>query len=137
MTLVDAGPLIACVNRGDRYHRWSADQIRGETDPLLTTEAVLTEAIFVAGSRLGWTAQEALWRVVVRGDLIVWRPELRDLCRMFELMSQYRDLPMDFTDATLVACAERLNVSRVITLDRRDFSVYRLSGARAFELAAP
>lgn len=135
--LIDAGPLIACVNRGDRQHLWSADTVRAEPGPPLTTEAVLTEAMYVAGARLGRLAQEALWKVVKRGDLAVWRPELSDLQRMAQLMERYRNRPMDFAGASLVACAERVRVRRIIMLDRADFSVYRLSGDRTFDVVAP
>ena len=45
--------------------------------------------------------------------------------RVRELMRKYRDLPMDVADAALVAVAEREGITRVFTLDRRDFEVYR------------
>lgn len=37
------------------------------------------------------------------------------------LMAKYRDMPMDLADATLVAAAEALGLTRVFTLDR-DFT---------------
>ncbi|MCX6361022.1 MAG: PIN domain-containing protein [Armatimonadetes bacterium] len=136
-TLVDAGPLIAAVNRGDTYHAACAALLRAQTDPLYTTMSVLTEAMYVAGARLGWTAQEALWRVSLRGDLLLVHPDSTDMQRMSALMHRYRDLPMDLADASLVVAAERLGTCRIITLDRKDFSVYRLHGRRAFEIAGP
>jgi predicted nucleic acid-binding protein len=47
-----------------------------------------------------------------------------DLTEIKALMTKYRDLPMDFADATLVQIANREKISRIFTLDRRDFSVY-------------
>lgn len=41
-------------------------------------------------------------------------------------MQEYTDLPMDFADATLVSMAESLGTQKVFTLDRGDFSVYRI-----------
>jgi predicted nucleic acid-binding protein len=49
-------------------------------------------------------------------------------------MRQYRDVPMDFADAALVAYAERENLDEIFTLDRRGFSVYRLRGRRGFTI---
>ncbi len=40
-------------------------------------------------------------------------------------MEQYADRPMDFADASLVAAAEDLRLTRVFTIDRRDFLTYR------------
>ena len=45
---------------------------------------------------------------------------------------KYRDLPMDMADAALVRVAEREGIRRVLTLDHRDFSVYRLSRKGSF-----
>jgi hypothetical protein len=49
-------------------------------------------------------------------------------------MQKYRDLPMDFADAALVGLAEREHITRVFTLDRRGFSVYRAAGIRRFDI---
>jgi hypothetical protein len=44
---------------------------------------------------------------------------------------------MDLADATLVALAEALGISRVFTLDHRDFSIYRFKQTRRFILIPP
>ena len=49
-------------------------------------------------------------------------------------MEKYADRPMDYADATLVALAEDLDTELVFTLDRQDFSIYRLHGGRAFQV---
>ncbi len=49
-------------------------------------------------------------------------------------MEKYRDLPMDFADASVVAAAaERLATQQVFTLDR-DFYVYRFANGTAVEV---
>ena len=45
--------------------------------------------------------------------------------RIRELMRRYADLPMWFSDAAVIACAERSG-GRVLTFDRRDFAVVAL-----------
>ena len=60
--------------------------------------------------------------------------EAGDIRRMRELMRKYRDLPMDVADAALVTVAEREGISRVFTLDRRDFEVYRPAKIGRFSL---
>ena len=100
---------------------------------LVTTWPAFTEAISLLGDRVGWSAQELLWRLVLRRDLIL--RDLDEACvgRSRELMKKYRDVPMDLADATLVALAEKLSVSRVLTLDR-DFRIYRIKGRKTFEI---
>jgi predicted nucleic acid-binding protein len=57
----------------------------------------------------------------------------------FRLMEQYRDCPMDFADASLVAAAQQLQISEVFTVDRNDFYTYRFRVGheqRAFSVIA-
>jgi hypothetical protein len=50
-------------------------------------------------------------------------------------MLQYADRPMDLADASLVATAEREDLRRVFTVDRRDFAAYRVKrGHRSYAL---
>ena len=41
-------------------------------------------------------------------------------------MEQYADHPMDLADASLIVAAEALNTRKVFTVDRHDFSTYRV-----------
>jgi hypothetical protein len=50
------------------------------------------------------------------------------------LMGRYADTPMDYADATLVLLGEGLGVKDILTLDRRGFSVYRMTRRTSFRL---
>ena len=133
MTLTDAGPLVALIDAGEPDH----DRCRAALDalvlPLLTTWPAFTEAIHLLGRAAGWPAQAALWRMIDRDVLIV--AELAgDLpARAAELMRRYRDHPMDFPDATLVALAEDRGARVIFSLDGH-LRTYRLRGGRHLEL---
>lgn len=133
MILVDAGPLIALIDRGEPDHQRCVETLSSLTAPMVTTWPAFTEAMYLLGSAGGWKAQEALWKLLGRGDLqfVPLNDAVQD--RTQALMAKYRDMPMDLADATLVAAAEALGVTRVFTLDR-DFQVYRWRGKRKFEV---
>jgi uncharacterized protein len=57
-----------------------------------------------------------------------------NLTRASALMEKYRDIPMDFADATLVSLAEETDTGEILTLDRRGFGTYRMHGNKAFTL---
>jgi predicted nucleic acid-binding protein len=135
--LMDTGPLVAIVNRGDTHHQQCAELLRSLSVPFYTTLQVLTETLYLAGSRLGWPAQQAVWKMVLRGDLLLEPTSPQELVRMAELMEKYRDHPMDSADASLVALAERLSVTRIFTLDVNDFSTYRMNDNRSFIILGP
>lgn len=131
MILTDAGPLVALIDRGEPDHLRCQEALARLHGPLLTTWPAFTEAMDLLGEAGGWTAQEALWRVLRRGDLVVEMPQ--QLERVATLMSKDRSLPMDLADASLVALAEERGLTTVFTLDR-DFRVYRLPRGKAFTI---
>ena len=132
--LTDAGPLIALIDRRDQHHRACMAAVNGMPRPLETVLPALVEAMYMLGERSGWRGQEELWQLFQLRELVVAALDDVDLNRACELMRQYRDVPMDFADATLVALAERRNQPEMFTLDRRGFLTYRLRGRRAFVL---
>jgi predicted nucleic acid-binding protein len=79
-----------------------------------------------------WEAQKTLLEMIASDDLTV--PGLDGIIgRTQSLMAKYRDVPMDFADASLVAVAEKNHWDTIFTLDT-DFRVYRLGGRRAFQI---
>lgn len=133
MILVDAGPLVAIIDRGEVDHKACTEVLPDLTGPMMTTWPAFTEAAYLLGSAGGWSAQDALWKLLARRDLKLVDLDESMLERSRALMAKYQDLPMDLADATLVAVAEALNVKRIFTLDS-DFRVYRFRNRRAFEI---
>jgi len=129
--LIDAGPLVALLHRDDRDHARCVAALRGARTALVTTWPPLTEAMYLLNFSAG--AQDALLEMVERGALRVLPIEESDISRIRALIRKYRDLPMDLADATLVRVAEREGIQQVFTLDRRDFTTYRV-GRRAFAI---
>lgn len=124
--LVDTGPLVALLDRSDAHHLACRDALRSSRDRLVTVWPVLTEATHLLAFSV--EAQDALLEMVALDAPALLPLQKEDLPRIRGLMRQYRDLPMDFADAALVRVAERERIRRVLTLDRRDFGVYRAAG---------
>lgn len=130
--IVDAGPLVAIILRTDPHHQACLDCTRQISTGLVTTWPAFTEAVYLLGRRSGWDAQSALLRLALKGALAVNGPDEGMMPRIHELMRKYRDVPMDFADASLVALAEQRGEVDLFTLDS-DFEVYR-AGRKSFRL---
>ena len=89
--------------------------------------------MYLVGRRFGFKQQQDLWNLVTIGALVLHASSAGERVRMEELMRQYRDVPMDLADASIVAAAEELGETRVFTLDG-DFRIYRLNGTAPFEI---
>ena len=130
--IVDAGPLVALLDQRDVHHAACVAALRALREPLVTTWPAFTEAMYLLGC--SWRGQTALWSRVETGALTLAPLDEGDAPRMRELMEKYRDLPMDLADASLVRIAEREDLTRIFTLERRHFSVYRPGRRRRFSI---
>ena len=130
--LVDAGPLVALIDRGDAHHADCVAALKTIRDPLLTVWPAFTEAMYLLGG--SWAAQNALWSRLETDALTLAPLDAADAPRMRELMDKYRDQPMDLADAALVRIAERESLNRIFTLDKRHFSIYRPGRRRRFAI---
>ena len=132
LAVVDAGPLYAAADAGDDHHAASLAVLSRRDLRLVVPALAVAEATYFVGTRLGSVAESAFLRAL--GALDVEGPAPDDFVRMAELVEQYRDFPLGGTDASVVALAERLDASVVVTLDHRHFSAVRPRHREAFEL---
>jgi predicted nucleic acid-binding protein len=122
--LIDTGPLVAVFDRLDPGHARCANVLRTIREPLFTTVPVLTEAFcMLQPESIG---SDGLREMIARRGVSVWYFQPASLSRAFELMAHYRDHPMDFADASMVAAAEELGARKIFTIDRNDFATYRV-----------
>ena len=127
--LIDSGPLIALFDRNDKYHQASVEFIKNNRSELITTLASITEVLHLLDFNRNAQVDFLSW--VDAGAVKVESITTDDFQRIKELIIKYSDLPMDFADACLVFLGEKMNVSKVATIDR-DFDIYKLKGKRSF-----
>lgn len=130
--ILDTGPLVALLDEDQKAHDRCREFFSHWTRPVLSTEAVLTEAThLLARVRNG---PEACLDFFLRGAALLVPVSRARVERSRELVHRYADIPMDYADATLVALADEIGTDRVFTLDRRGFETYRLRRKRAFKI---
>ena len=130
--LLDTGAFVALVDRDEKAHVACVAALESWQGPVVTTEAVLTETLYLVGPQ--WRSQTTCLEFILRGAFQVVPSSLASLKRVSALMEKYRNVPMDFADATLVVLGEELETDWVFTLDRRGFSTYRLGQRKPFQI---
>jgi predicted nucleic acid-binding protein len=132
--LIDTGPLVAFLNRRDRFHDWAVAQLDEIEPPLLTCEAVLSESCFLLRhDPAGPTAVLDL----VHNDLLRVGLNLQaEIVALRRLARRYSRIPMSLADACLVRLAELNADSVLLTLDS-DFRIYRMHGRQVVPTLMP
>ncbi|MEY4517871.1 MAG: hypothetical protein RLZZ499_470 [Cyanobacteriota bacterium] len=95
MILCDTGVLLCLVDRSQSQHSVYIKAIAGLEKPLVTTWACLAEAMYLALKQGGWQMQKQLSRFLLGNLLIIHEIHSGDYDRLFALMEQYQDRPMD------------------------------------------
>lgn len=132
--LIDTGPLVAYLNRADRYQEWARSRLAELSPPLLTCEAVLAETCFILAKYPG--GQAAVLELLTRGAVRIDFDLQRELEPVSRLIARYANVPISLADASLVRMSEIHSDSAVLTLDS-DFRIYRRHGRQVIPLITP
>lgn len=131
--LIDTGALLAAIAENDNLHDICTLALEEESDPLLPY-IVLPELAYLILRDIGYSTLVQFLHSVAAGDLPLVESTSGDLERAAQLLTQYADARIDFVDCVIVAMAERLNITRILTVDRRHFMLFRPKHCRMFEL---
>ncbi len=123
LVLLDADPSLHAAARAPLEH-----------ERIIVPSSVVCEVDYIATARLGAATAQTFLDDLVSGAYDLMRIDLTDMQRALELTQQFGDAGIGFVDASIVALAERYRVPRILTLDKRHFSMFRPKGLGHLEL---
>lgn len=129
--ILDAGPLIAAINRQDEYHEWACHTLERLGPPFYSCAEAMAEAAALTGR------PAAIVEMIQAKEILLSFDLAEQTAAVLALLKKYNDRKMDLADACIVRMTELMRTSQVITLDRSDFSVYRRNGREIISIIAP
>jgi predicted nucleic acid-binding protein len=120
--LLDTGIVYAYYDRSDAWHERARELIENEQRGLLLPAPVIPEADWLIGQRLGARGRFTFYSGIVDGYYLVADLPRAAFARVAELNRRFDDLELGFVDASIVALAESLGLTRIATTDRRHFA---------------
>ncbi len=130
--LVDTGPLVAIMSSSDQYHALCVRALQDLPGPLFCCWPVITEAAWLLQDDDGAVRQ--LLESIAAGFLEILSLQGAEAAKIGALMEKYKNIRPQLADASLLYLAERDGIDTIFTLDRRDFSVYRIGRKRTFRI---
>ena len=134
MVIVDTGVLYAMVDRDDRWHERVKAYLQTQPDIMIVPTTVLPEVCYLLNTYISQDAERSFVISLLQGEMKIENLTTDDLRRTLNLLEKYADANIGLVDATVVAIAERLKVRRILTTDRRHFSLIRPRHYSHFEL---
>jgi predicted nucleic acid-binding protein len=132
--LIDTGPIVAILCREDASHSQCVELLRSLDGELCTTWPVVSESIFLLGGRADRI--KTLLEMFASGAIHI--ASLGSESTVIEWLEafyeRFNEHAPDLADATLMYLAERDSLTKIFTLDTRDFAIYRTSDGRALQI---
>lgn len=130
--LVDTGPIVAILSSDDPHHAVCSSELRKHRQPWLTCWPVLTEAAWLVRKESGGV--QRLFELVEKGVIEVVELDAEAPAWVAKFLERYASLKAQVADAALMYLAEQRDVKNILTLDRRDFSVYRTTAGKGLHV---
>ena len=130
MLIVDTGFLVALYIRRDKLHSLALNFLQQNQESLITTSAVIVENCYFLDSK----AKVALLNWIQLGGVEVVDIPIFAYSEIAQTIEKYADHDIDFTDATLIWLANQYYQQQILTVDKNDFSAFRLKNNKWFDL---
>lgn len=131
--IADTGFIVALLNRSDAMHSLVTN-IYAQQKEILVPQTVLAEVAYLVGRNAGVGTVAAFLKGLSTSRFCLVALTDEDVMRVAEILEEYADSRIDFVDASVVAVAERYSTVKILTLDRRDFRLFRPRHCDSFEI---
>lgn len=132
--ILDISFLVATVDIKDKNYGRVLDVIVDLKEVLVLPTTILPEVFHLLTSRLGYPTTRQVLTELANSNVIIEGIDKTDLKRVTEILNQYADSELDFVGATIIAIAERLNITKILTLDKHIFSIITPQHCAGFEI---
>lgn len=126
MLTLDTSGILAGLNKHDPHHAEARAALGDDGGPFIVPAGIMAEVAYLTEVRLGAEVLAIFLEDLEEGAFTLDCGE-DDLSRVRALIARYRDLPLGYADAAVIACAER-NSGRVLTFDFRHFPAVAREG---------
>lgn len=132
--MVDTNVWLAAADRRSDRHRACVELLAAHASELASLVPVIAETSWLILDRHGPAAHQQFLGLIGAGHLNAVDLTRDDWARSIDLCHTYRDMRLDLMDASIIAVAERLNVTTIATMNHRDFAIVRPAHHTSFEL---
>ncbi|KXS91548.1 PilT protein domain-containing protein [Microcystis aeruginosa NIES-88] len=133
ITISDTGFVVALLNQSDIKHS-DVVAIYQNYQQILLPQTVLAEVAYLVGRSAGVSTVAAFLKGLSASRFHLIPLSETDVIRVSEILEEYKDSRIDFVDATVMEIAERLKITLILTLDQRDFRLFRPKHCQSLEI---
>ena len=131
--VADTGFVVALLNSSDIKHK-DVTAVYLQQRQILLPQTVLAEVAYLLGRDAGISTVVAFLRGMADSRFNLIGLINSDVERVAKILEKYADSRIDFVDASVMAVAERYSITTILTLDQRDFRLFRPQHCETFDI---
>jgi predicted nucleic acid-binding protein len=132
--LLDTGFLYSTLNKRETVHLETVKILSAIYEQIVLPVPAITEVAYLVLRDLGAKALADFIENLPEMNVVFETPTAEDYKRAAEILRKHNDANIDFVDAVIVAISERLNITKILTVDRRHFGAFKPRHCAAFEI---
>lgn len=132
--LIDSSFLIALYDKTADEHEEVNAVAKLYRAQFLVPQVVLTEVLYLVKRETGIRGAIQFLDEFLGSQAYLQEVTVPDLIRVKAIMQHYTSAKIDFVDCCIMALSERLNITQVGTLDKRDFTILRPKHVNTLDL---
>ena len=132
--LLDSGFLYASIDESDKHHESVKSAVKRIRGNIILPVPAITETAYFLSKNKGIEEVAKFLDSLSATKFQLETPTAEDYRRAAEILRQYNDANIDFVDAVIAAIAERLKITKILTVDRRHFGAFKPRHCAAFDI---
>ena len=132
--LLDSGFLFGFIDETDKNNEQIGEILENIIEPIVLPVPAIREVAYFVSKYLGVVALANFLDETSQTDFVLETPTSEDYKRAADVLRKYNDANIDFVAALIMVIAERLKITKILTVDRRHFGMFRPAHCEAFEI---
>ena len=128
--LADSGYIVALGIQRDPRHAAAKRFLAAYKGQIIVPGPVVVESCYF----LSTAGKIRLLDWIAKGGAKLAELPATAYADIGSILGRYEDLEPDFTDAAIIWLADKAACRAILTVDMRDFGIYRLKGGKRFEV---
>lgn len=132
--LIDTSAVISIIDKSHNLHKKIKELVLVEENLYIIPSTVIVEVCQLLKYKFDSSVEISFLKEIIKTIFLMESVKYQDMSRILEILIKYKDLNIGYVDSSIVAMAERLKTNKILTLDKKHFSVVIPSGFKYFDI---
>jgi len=132
--ILDTSAIISLSDKRHHLNEEIKNLVLKKENLCIVPSTVAVEVCQLLKFRFGSKYEIKFLEELSKSSFIMETIKLSDVSRIIEILTKYKDFNIGYVDGSIAAVAERLGTNKIITLDKKHFSVLIPTGFENFDI---